>query len=139
MNPATGELTRTGRITVDPDGQVVFRLRDADCAACTRRCSGKRVREVVMKDFQLAVADEHEACLHWSRSAVSFAGIALYGLPLAGLIAGCLVADASALADPAAALFASCGLLLGMAVAFAGLRNRRVTGLRLVRNDREHL
>ncbi len=138
--PASGNdqyISRRGQLVAIADGQASFRIDAPSCSACSSRCSRSRVEEVVFQQADvvsgvvLAPSSPVEACLYWSRTAMNRTALALYGLPLTGLVAG--VVAASGFGDDSSragneiipALIVMAGVIVGMIGGWLTVGSRR--------------
>lgn len=100
----------------------MFRLETSPstaCASCSNHLqvgcrTGVQIEsDVVLSSASLAASHPVRACLLWPRRAFNRAVIAVYGLPMAGLVAG-VFAAAGADGATEAAILVCAGVMLGL-------------------------
>ncbi len=115
MTPKT--LRRLGELTTDNSGQLVFRLRPAQCATCSAACQRHGVRELVVTSPEQVECTGQPVILGWSHRELSKASLRVYGPPVTGICLAIGVSMLQQFPDSIAALAVFAGAATGMLIA----------------------
>jgi len=110
-------LNRVGELTADDNGQLVFRLKAAQCATCNAACQRHGVRELVVPSPASVESAGQSVVLGWSRRELSRAALRVYGPPIAGILLAIGVSMVEQFPDSMASIAVFAGMVGGMLLA----------------------